>query len=125
MRQALRNLTAMAPPIDDNWTVAPAPLVAERDFLREDFRTIWLHATIRFDPAEPGASVRLRKDIRVGPFFLGAATTVLDLEKVLLHEYLHAAIDLEGLREQHDLIERVLQHHLGYPGSPNPAPGRI
>jgi hypothetical protein len=125
VRQALRHLTGMPPPRDDNWTIAPVPLVPERDFLREDWRTIWLHCTIRFDPSEPGASIRVRKDMRLGPFFLGSATTVLSLEKVLLHEYLHAALELQVIGEQHDLIDRVLEFHLGYPGPPNPAPGRV
>ena len=125
VRQALRHLTGMPPPRDDHWTIAPTPLVPERDFLRNDWRTIWLQCTIRFDPAEPGASVRVRQDVRLGPFFLGSATTVLALEKVLLHEYLHAALVLDRIDEQHDLIDRVVEFHLGYPGPPNPAPGRI
>jgi hypothetical protein len=50
---------------------------------------------------------------------------VNDLEKVIIHEYMHAALTATWQREtdvvQHDPINETIQFHLLYPGHPNPA----
>lgn len=122
VRRALTNLTGMAPPRDGNFTVAPRRLDPERDLLKDDWRNTWLRETIRFDPAEPGASVRAGV-IKIGPFFLQRRFTVMDLEKVVLHEYLHEAIDIEWKDAHHGQIDQIIRFNLGYPGPPNPAEG--
>ena len=124
VKKALHNLTGMTPPKDGNFTSAPRRLNAERDTLKSDWRAIWFQETIKYDAAEPGASV-LKGVVKIGPFFLQKRFTVMDMEKVVLHEYLHEAIDISWRDAHHGQIDQIIQFNLAYPGAPNPAEGKV
>ena len=93
--------------------------------LQTSYRSTWLRCTIEFSGQERGASIRKDREIRVGPFFLKPHFKALDLEKVILHEYLHAALDISFRDAHHGMIDQIIQFDLKYPGAPNPAEGRI
>jgi hypothetical protein len=67
----------------------------------------------------------LRGAIKIGPFFLDGRFKTLDLEKVILHEFLHEAIAISWKAAHHGQIDQIIQYNLEYPGAPNPADGRI
>ena len=94
----------------------------ERDGLKDNHDEIWEQCTIEYDQHEPGAEI----EVIGGRMKLGFAMRgygVLDLEKVILHEFLHAA--LKSQTDQHDQIDFIIQFNLHYPGHPNPGdPGR-
>lgn len=60
----------------------------------------------------------------LGPFMLDY-DDVADLEKVIVHEYLHAALRDEtsrlGYQWSHHEINRIITYNLKYPCPPNPA----
>ena len=47
------------------------------------------------------------------------------MEKIIIHEYLHAAIDISYEPAEHGVIDQIIQYDLRYPGAPNPAEGGI
>lgn len=122
VKKALQVMTGMPPPKDGNWTRAPQGLDADRDVLKEDWRAIWMRCVIRYDPNERGASA-LHGKLTIGPFFLERRFTELDLRKVILHEYLHEAIDISWKEAHHGQIDQIIQFNLKWPGPPNPAEG--
>jgi len=107
----------------------PVKLDAERDNLKDEWRTIWRHCTLEYDKNEAGASIlgarssdaRARRRIRIGPFFLREGFSVKDLEKVILHEFLHAAFIFSDFEFHHGMMEQVLIYNLGYDRPANPA----
>jgi len=106
----------------------PRKLDAERDGLKDGWHTIWRHCTIEFDKDETGASISGLSDddptapkrIRIGPFFLREGFSTRDLEKIVLHEFLHAAF-VYGREFHHGMMEQVLIYNLGYERPANPA----
>jgi len=103
------------------WSV-PTRLRTDRDFLRDEWRDIWRQCTIEFDPQETGASIHVpTRRIRIGPFFQQSRFTVRDFEKIILHEFLHAAFSF-GMREaDHGMMQQVLIYNIGYHPPANPA----
>jgi len=94
---------------------APNKLNAERDNLKEDYREIWKKCTIEYDPDETGASVLMKSyRIRLGPFFLRPSIKIVDLEEVLLHEFLHVALAIGDKQFHHGLMTQILRYELGY-----------
>ena len=135
LRLALSRLTGSSGH-DDEFPRAPRKLRQERDNLSDDFRKIWKNSVIRFDPNcnNPGSHLNADggADIVLGPFLLEKQFTrkgvTRELEKVVLHEYLHQALDQpfqftgqpDRNQLQHGFIDQVIQFNLKYPGSPNP-----
>jgi len=121
---------------NDEWSKAPRKLRQQRDSLDDDFRKIWKNSVIRYDPNCTGATGNFNEnggaDIVLGPWFLQHKFLwrghTSELEKVILHEYLHDALDkpfqFHGNPDrndmQHGFIDQVIQFNLGYKGSPNP-----
>ncbi len=102
---------------------APFKLREERDFLSEDWREIWAACTIEFADYEAGASIYVPgRRIRFGPFFALHKYTINDFEKIILHEYLHAAFRFENSLKDfhHGMMEQVLIYNLGYKPPANP-----
>lgn len=94
--------------------------------LLPNYVAIWKTCFIVFDPQERGASIWLPTGkIKFGPFFVSGWKR-RDLEKVILHEYLHKAIDLQPsygdtrFRKdaQHGEIDQIIEFELKYPGHP-------
>ena len=124
VRQALTNLTGVIGSQTKEFTVAPTKLDADRDSLKPDYKTLWKQCTIQYDPNEGGAEIYLKdRKIVLGPFMKGFSTT--NLEKVILHEFLHAALDdgWQCLSEQaqHGQINLIICYNIRYPPPPNPA----
>jgi hypothetical protein len=110
-------------------TVKP-PHVARRlqrdaDSLKPDYLAIWSRCTIAYDPRQAAAEIRNGREIVVGPLFAETRFATLDMEKVLLHEYLHAALDEMWKIDPHSQIDQIIQFNLKYKGAPNPAVGLI
>jgi hypothetical protein len=87
---------------------------------------IWKGCSIVFDPKERGASIRMPTGrISFGPFFVSGWKR-RDLEKVILHEYLHKAVAMQpsfggdSFRKgaQHGEIDQIIQFELRYPDHP-------
>ena len=124
VQSALTNLTGFRAPKDANYAVAPTKLDADRDLLKSNYKTIWQQCTIEYDPKQAGAEVAPgARKMKIGPFFLDPTTTVMDMEKVILHEYLHLVIDISSSDTgiQHGQINQIIKYNLKYPGPPNPA----
>lgn len=127
-RHALNHLTRSRPQDTDGYVPyydPPKKLQRERDNLKENFAIIWIQCLISYDDDERGASIAVsRRDIKIGPFFLQKRFTSLDLEKIILHEYLHAALDVES-QFHHSFMEQIIKYNLKYQGAWNPAEGLI
>jgi hypothetical protein len=124
VRHALTNLTGVAANRAEEYGLAPTKLDAERDSLSPNYKSIWKQCTVEYDPEESGAEIYLKaRRIVLGPFF--RAFEEMDLEKVILHEFLHAALDdgWQRLSEQaqHGQINLIIVSNIGYPPPPNPA----
>lgn len=122
VKQALKNLTG-GPDRDGGFVKPPRKLDRDRDVLTEDYASVWRLCTLEYDPNERGASITGRSRIRIGPFFLAKRFTATDMEKVILHEYLHAVIDLEYKAAHHSHMEQIIKYNIGYRGPANPAEG--
>lgn len=95
---------------------APKKLDRERDNLKDDYKKIWRECTIEYDPEETGASVLMSKrQIKLGPFFLRPSIKITDLEEVILHEFLHVALDIKDRQFHHGLMTQILKYEIGYP----------
>jgi hypothetical protein len=105
-----------------DYPAAPHGLRTDRDFLRGEWKEIWKEVTIEFADEESGASIYVpNRRVRIGPFFLAERFTVRDLEKIVLHEFLHAGFDIEMRAAHHGLMEQVLIFNMGYHRPANPA----
>lgn len=121
VRSALTSLSGHGHAKDGTYLTAPKGLNADRDMLRENYREIWKAVTVKYNQDESGASVNHKtRIISIGGFFLRPSHTMLDIKKVLLHEFLHLAIDMEMREFHHGQITQIIQFNLGYPGDPNP-----
>jgi hypothetical protein len=102
---------------------APTKLKKDRDSLKDDYEIIWIECTLEFDEGEAGASIFVsRREIKIGPFFLASRFTTTDMEKIILHEYLHAALAVDR-QYHHSFMEQIIKYNLGYPGPWNPGEG--
>ena len=122
VKKALRRLTGMTEPKNGDWTWPPARLDADRDMLKPNWKMTWRMCVIRYDPAEKGASA-LHGTLTIGPFFLHDRFSTRDIEKVVLHEFLHEVLSTDWRDVHHSLINQIIQFNLEYPGPPNPAEG--
>jgi RHS repeat-associated protein len=131
VRSALNRLTGEKGQ-GDKWKSVPKKLKGEKDLLAENYKEIWDKTVIRYDANECGAGVGPGENgervITLGPLFEKEKWKVMDLEKVILHEYLHPALK-PGLRMgesfEHGTIDQIIKYDLRYPGAPNPAVGLI
>jgi hypothetical protein len=126
VQQALTHLSGVGDPNSGVYLSAPFKLDAARDDLVKDYKTVWGRCTIKFDPEQAGAEMIDATNMRIGPFFLRGGVTVMDLEKVILHEYLHVALVPSGVSGEtgyeydHTRINQIIRDNLKYPGPPNP-----
>jgi hypothetical protein len=102
-----------------------AQLNEKRDRIQHNYRQIWDSLTLEYDMDQPGAEIFIQdKRMFVGPFMLDYVNPI-DLEKVIIHEYLHAVLEVfyqtRGLNTQHDQIDLIIREGLKYKGPPNPA----
>ena len=120
VKQGLTNLSGHGPAKDGTYLSPPHGLDADRDMLRDDYRDIWRGTTIQYKDDETGASVNIpNKLISLGGFFLRPSHKVLDIQKVILHEYLHLVLTVSS-EFQHSQMTQVITYNLGYPGDANP-----
>jgi hypothetical protein len=121
VKQALRNLTGLNGGTNGAYLVAPVKLNADRDVLKPSYKQIWNLCTIVYDDDEKGAEMSKAHQITLGPLLLSMSVT--DIEKIILHEYLHEAIDIGVNVEEmeHGQINHIIRDNLHYPGPPNPA----
>ena len=128
VRKALRKLTGEKGK-DDEWKAPPRKLDPDRDFLRDDYEEIWEQTTIVYNECQTGAEAIWKKNreggykIELGPLL--ERYSDLQVEKVILHEYLHSALTVEWEQAQHGLIDQVIRDNLRYTGPPNPAENLI
>jgi hypothetical protein len=121
VRQALTNLSGHGHANDGTYLTPPKGLDADRDMLRDDWRDIWKATVIQYDEKEAGASANMKtKVIQLGGFFLKPTHKVMDIQKVLLHEYLHLALNIEMREFHHSQMTQIITYNLGYPGDANP-----
>lgn len=99
----------------------PYRLNPKRDWLKADYREIWKKCVIEYDENDPNATAyyQLNK-ITIGPVFMRPTITALDMEKVLLHEFLHLALSIQDRAMHHSFMEQIIKYHLKYPGDANP-----
>lgn len=95
---------------------SPRKANADRDCLKDEWKSIWKETTIEFSEEETGASIyKPNRRVRIGPFFLRPGFSVVDMEKVVLHEFIHAALaivsPLPGI--DHGFIDQALRN-MGY-----------
>ena len=128
VRKAFDTLTKSRPPKQGEGYIpyyrVPVRLVKHsRDHLKSDFEDVWTWCMFSFDEEETGASMFVSKrEATIGPFFLRSGFTSVDMEKIILHEYLHAALRY-GRQYHHSFIEQIIKYDLGYKGPWNPAEG--
>jgi hypothetical protein len=93
--------------------------------IRQNYLQVWNDCTLEYDPDQRGAEIYVPgRRMYLGPFMLDY-DDVVDLEKVIVHEYLHAALEDAtsrlGLDTSHHEINRIVTYNLKYPCPPNPA----
>ena len=99
---------------------SPQRLRRTRDELKADYQQIWKNTTVIYEHHTYGASARHSTNTIVfGEFFLKTEIETLTLKKVLMHEFLHLAVDMPRAMH-HGQINKIIRHHLGYHGDPNP-----
>jgi|SRR6185312_1401551 len=106
-----------------NYAKVPPKLSEDDDFLGPGWEKIWDECTIEFADSESGASIHIpSRRIRFGPFFALHKYTITDFEKIILHEYLHAAFRFDNkLKEfHHGMMQQVLIYNHGYKEPANP-----
>jgi len=127
VKRALTNLTGVGDNPSNIYLPAPLKLNAERDNLRSDYRSIWQACDIKFEMEQTGAEMAAERQMEIGPYFLRSSTTVTDMEKIILHEFLHDALEPSGIggstgyEFDHTRINEIIRDNLKYPGPPNPA----
>lgn len=97
----------------------PKGLDPHRDGLKPNYRSIWSDTIVSYDPDGYGATADLKEfEINFGYFF-SKPQSILVLEKVLLHEFLHLIVNLPKPMH-HGRINHIIQHSSKIPGDPNP-----
>jgi hypothetical protein len=98
----------------------PRGLDQRRDQLKANYRKIWDDTIISFEFDKYGATADLKTyEIDIGEFFLKKEIPLLDLKKVVLHEFLHLVVDLPKVMH-HGQINHIISKSLGLKGDPNP-----
>jgi len=95
--------------------------------MRGDYNTVWQDCTVEFNEGESGGEV-YPEELRniLGPLMY--RLSVYDTEKVIIHEFLHVALDKDYQSgrpfsgpAQHPQINRILIRILNYREPCNPA----
>jgi hypothetical protein len=122
MKLALLDISG-TPVITSHGDLYPKPprgLERRRDQLKMNYKTIWDDTIIAFDFDTYGATANHRTfEINIGEFFLKKEIPLLDLKKVVMHEFLHLVVDLPRTMH-HGQINRIISRGLGMKGDPNP-----
>lgn len=104
----------------DLYPKSPKGLNRNRDNLKRNYKKIWDDTIISFDWDTYGATANQRTfEINLGEFFLKKEIPLLDLQKVILHEFLHLVVDLPR-SIHHGQIDKIISEGLDYEGAPNP-----
>ena len=126
VKAALRNLTGVGDNFAGTYLPPPERLKLAGDELRPGYQNLWQMCSIKFDEDQSGAEMKPNYQMEIGPYFLRSDTTVADLEKLLLHEFLHDALTPSGVGGEtgyaydHTRINHIIRDVLKYPGPPNP-----
>jgi hypothetical protein len=93
--------------------------------IRSNYLQVWNDCTLEYDQNQKGAEIYVPgRRMYLGPFMLDY-DDVVDLEKVIVHEYLHAALEDAttriGYQWSHNEINRIVTQNLKYADPPNPA----
>jgi hypothetical protein len=127
VRTALRSMTRQyseAAKFDH----VPYALGIVRERLQGNYPAMWRQMRIVYDPNVTLASVTPKLEAKIGRGFLAPKWTQMDLQKVLLHEFLHHAAGLQFDHEspsqraqlEHNVIDSILSD-MGYRPPLNPA----
>jgi hypothetical protein len=104
----------------DLYPKPPRGLNRNRDQLKMNYKKIWDDTVIAFDFDTYGATANHRTlEINIGEFFLKKEIPLLDLKKVVMHEFLHLVVDVPRTMH-HGQINRIISKGLGMKGDPNP-----
>lgn len=104
----------------DLYMKPPPALNRQRDQLKSNWKKTWEDTIISFDFETYGATANHTSlEINIGEFFLKQEIPLLDLKKVVLHEFLHLVIDLPRPLH-HGQINNIIKGGLKLPGDPNP-----
>ncbi len=104
----------------DLYPKPPKGLSRSRDGLRRNYMKIWDDTIIAFDFDTYGATANHKTfEINIGAFFLKKEIPLLDLKKVILHEFLHLVVDIP-MPMHHGQINWIISNGLGMKGDPNP-----
>jgi hypothetical protein len=104
----------------DLYPKPPHGLNRQRDQLKRNWKQTWEDTIISFDFDTYGATANHKTlEINIGEFFLKQEIPLLDLKKVVLHEFLHLVIDVPRSMH-HGQINRIISRGLGLRGDPNP-----
>lgn len=121
IRKAIFNLCHHSLDKNNEVVASPYRLNPRRDWLKPDYREIWKKCVIEYDENDPNATAYFSLNkITVGPVFMRPTITILDMEKVLLHEFLHLALSIQDRQMHHSFMEQIIKYHLKYPGDANP-----
>jgi hypothetical protein len=101
------------------YQIVPKGLNAHRDGLKPNFHTIWSDTIISYDADAYGACAKLKDYEIIFGYFFTKPQSVIVIEKVLMHEFLHLVVDLPKAMH-HGRINHIIQHGLRLPGDPNP-----
>lgn len=93
--------------------------------IRPNYLHVWNDCTLEYDLKQKGAEIYIPgRRMYLGPFMLDYYD-VVELEKVIVHEYLHAALEDAttrlGYQWSHHEINRIVTYNLNYENPPNPA----
>lgn len=121
VRKAIANLCHHQLDANNEVIAPPFRLNPNRDWLKPDYREIWKQCVIEYDENDPNATAYFKLNkITIGPVFLRPSISILDLEKVLLHEFLHLALSIDDRTAHHSFMEQIIKYHIKYPGDANP-----
>jgi hypothetical protein len=127
MNELLRNVNSALKKISGPPVVTPEGPLYQRvpkglktvHGLKSNFENIWGDTIISYDPKAYGASADFGEtEIIFGEFFT-KPQSILILEKVLMHEFLHLVVDLPRPMH-HGRIDHIIKYGLKLPGDPNP-----
>jgi hypothetical protein len=110
----------------EEWKTPPKRLARKsKDHLDKKYKDIWEDTVISYNDELCGTEADPRKrKIVLDRIFLDKRWKRMDLEKVILHEYLHESLKEDqrrGEEYEHIIIDHIIKDDLGYPGPPNPA----
>jgi hypothetical protein len=87
--------------------------------IKANYLQIWGDTIISYDAEAYGASAKFKDSEIIFGYFFTKPQSLLVLEKVLVHEFLHLILDLPRVMH-HGKINDIMRHLMHLPGDPNP-----